>query len=564
MNGLLLNGENCKRMLFKDFNSYFWFFLVVGIAVNAVALFTSVMDMDSALYASIAKTISLSGDWTNLISYGDDWLDKPHLPFWITALSFNLFGISAFAYKLPSFLVFLLGVFYLYKLTALFCDKKIAQVASLLYLVSLHVLLANFDVRAEGYLTTFIVAGLYYLCKTYRNEGWHNVILAALFCAAAVMTKGIFVLLTLCGGFVIYWMTTKQWKQFINWRWWLILLLTMLFITPELYCLYIQFDLHPEKIVFGNQQVSGLKFFFWDSQFGRFFNTGPIKGKGDISFFIHTTLWAFLPWSVALVMGLIAFLKRFKQQIRNEIMILVWSAVCTFLLFSLSKFQLPHYIVILFPHFGIFAAMYLISLQKNSEKRLLMWTVWVMIAVIIIGIILLMVYFPFFNLWLVAGIILTLLFALTAFRKAEWLNRFLWRSICFSLICSLFFASFIYGTILQYNAGMNAAQWINKNYPDNQVVMLDCKNHSMAFYLQADFKTKQQLTEADFTNSNQPLLLFCPISSLSNIDSQRIDVELLQEFDYYRITILTSKFISAQSRPSQLKKYAVAKCCILQ
>jgi len=427
----------------------------------------------------------------------------------------------------------------------------------------LHVLLANFDVRAEGYLATFIIAGLYHLYKTYQNKGWYNLILAALFCAAAVMTKGIFVLLTLCGGFLLYWITTKQWKQFINWRWWLILLLTFLFITPELYCLYLQFDLHPEKIIFGNQQVSGLKFFFWDSQFGRFFNTGPIKGKGDISFFIHTTLWAFLPWTVAFIMGMVTFFKRIKQQISKEIMILVWSAVCTFLLFSLSKFQLPHYIVILFPHFGIFTAMWLVSLQKNREKRILTWATWVMIAVIIAGIILLMVYFPFFNIGLAIGMILAVLLSLVGFCKAEWLSRFLWRNICFSFICSLFFASFIYGTVLQYNAGMNAAQWINQNYPNEQVVALDCKNHSMAFYLQADLKKQSHITKDDFTNPDQTLLLFCPLSSLSNVDSQNINVEILQEFDYFRVTMLTSKFISSQSRPSQLKKYAVVRCTML-
>ncbi|MCL2683594.1 MAG: glycosyltransferase family 39 protein [Bacteroidales bacterium] len=555
-----MNYRNTKNLfLITSQDFHFRIFLVVGIAINAVALFTGVMDQDSALYASIAKTISQSGDWVNLFSYGDDWLDKPHLPFWITALSFNIFGISAFAYKLPSFLIFLLGVFYLYKLTSLFCHKKVAQMATIIYLISLHVLLANFDVRAEGYLTTFIIAGLYYLCKIHQGNGGYNMILAALFCAAAVMTKGIFVLLTLCGGFLLYWITTKQWKQFIHWRWWLILLLTLLFMAPELYCLYMQFDLHPEKTVFGNQQVSGLKFFFWDSQFGRFFNTGPIKGKGDISFFIHNTLWAFLPWSIALVMGLIAFLKRFKQQVSKKIMILVWSAVCTFSLFSLSKFQLPHYIVILFPHFGIFVAMWLTSLQKEREKQILMWSVWVLITAIIAGIVLLMVYFPFFNTWLATGMILAVLLALTGFRKTEWLNRFFWRNICFSFLCSIFFVSFIYGTILQYNAGMNAAQWINQNCPNEQVIMLDCKNHSMAFYLQENFKTQQQITKADFTDANQSLLLFCPLSSLSKIDSQNLNVEILQEFDYFRITILTAKFISAQTRPSQLKKYVVVR-----
>ena len=44
--------------------------------------------------------------------------------------------------------------------------------------------------------------------------------------------------------------------------------------------------------------VSGIRFFFWDSQFGRFFNTGPIKGSGDPFFYFHTPVsYTHLNWS---------------------------------------------------------------------------------------------------------------------------------------------------------------------------------------------------------------------------------------------------------------------------
>ena len=547
-----------KQLNLKS-NRNFLFFLLAVVAINAISLFTVVMDQDSALYAAIAKTMTQSGDWVNLFSFGNDWLDKPHLPFWITAFSFQLFGISSFAYKLPSVLICFLGVFYLYKTAKLFYNEKVAQIASIIFLTSLHLILANFDVRAEGYLTTFSIAGFYYLYKVYKNGEWYNIILAAFFCAAAVMTKGIFVLLTLIGGFVLYWLTTKQWRQFINWRWWLILLLTTLFIMPELYCLYVQFDLHPEKTVYGNQGVSGLRFFFWDSQFGRFFNTGPIQGKGDISFFIHSTLWAFLPWSVALIMGGIAFCKRLKNQLNQEIMMLVWSAVLTFLLFSFSKFQLPHYIVILFPHFAVFIAIWLTTSLKNSEKKVLTCAMWIMIIVLAILIIFLSIIFPFFNLWLFSAIVLTVLLALIGFRKAEWVKRLLWQGICFAFLGAMFWSQFIYGTIQQYNAGMNAAQWINQNYQNEKVIMVGCKNMSMAFYLQSEYETKATFMVEDFSQ-DKSVLLFCPLTSIEEIDTQNIEVEILQEFDYYRITILTSKFLSGKNRPEKLKKYVVARC----
>jgi 4-amino-4-deoxy-L-arabinose transferase-like glycosyltransferase len=66
------------------------------------------------LYATISKHIALSGDWINLFGDDHDWLDKPHFHFWITAFSFKLFGITAFAYKLPAFIFWLGGIWFTY------------------------------------------------------------------------------------------------------------------------------------------------------------------------------------------------------------------------------------------------------------------------------------------------------------------------------------------------------------------------------------------------------------------------------------------------------------------
>jgi 4-amino-4-deoxy-L-arabinose transferase-like glycosyltransferase len=32
-----------------------------------------------------------------LFLQGDDWLDKPRLPFWLSAISFSIFGFSTWA-----------------------------------------------------------------------------------------------------------------------------------------------------------------------------------------------------------------------------------------------------------------------------------------------------------------------------------------------------------------------------------------------------------------------------------------------------------------------------------
>jgi 4-amino-4-deoxy-L-arabinose transferase-like glycosyltransferase len=59
---------------------------------------------------------------------GTDWLDKPHFPFWITAISFKLFGISNWSYKLPAIIFTLIGALYTWKFAIrLYADKIIAN-----------------------------------------------------------------------------------------------------------------------------------------------------------------------------------------------------------------------------------------------------------------------------------------------------------------------------------------------------------------------------------------------------------------------------------------------------
>src|SRR5512137_33556 len=90
--------------------------LALAVAVNFSGLFLTIIGVDGTLYASIARTMALRGNFVELTANGTDWLDKPHFPFWITALSFQAFGFSNWSYKLPAILFLLGGAGYTYLL----------------------------------------------------------------------------------------------------------------------------------------------------------------------------------------------------------------------------------------------------------------------------------------------------------------------------------------------------------------------------------------------------------------------------------------------------------------
>jgi hypothetical protein len=87
---------------------------------------------------------------------------------------------------------------------------------------------------------------------------------------------------------------------------------------PSFMRLYIQFDLHPEKTVFDRHNVSGIRWFLWDSQFGRFVNNGPIKHKNPAMFsFLYIPCYGhFYPGACCFITQFTKALKAFGKRLR--------------------------------------------------------------------------------------------------------------------------------------------------------------------------------------------------------------------------------------------------------
>ncbi len=362
--------------------------------INAAAMLSPVINGgDSITYAALSQYIALNNDWASLMLDGKDWLDKPHLPFWITALFFKVGGISAFTYILPGFLFHLIGGYYTYRIARLFYGRDTAWLSVLVYVSVYHLMDSSIEVKAETYLTAFIMGACYYWLRYDAQSRIKYLLLGAAFSACAVMTKGVFTLITISSGLVCMWLYQKQWGKLWSGKWLLAFALSLLFTVPEVIALYVQFDAHPEKLVFGQTQVSGIKFFLWDSQFGRFFNTGPIKNQdGHVWYFVSVFLWAFLPWVAVFVAAMVSGVRQFwagGTAARAHFIFLCGAFFITFLLFSATKFQLDHYTVILFPFAAILCGKFLTEHLAQSDGgkplRIAQWVLTILLAGLSIG-----------------------------------------------------------------------------------------------------------------------------------------------------------------------------------
>jgi len=533
----------------KDWlDKWFYWLLLLGICVNASGLVLPVMEPDGALYATISKTMVLSGDYINLKVQGKDWLDKPHFPFWMTALSFRVFGINGFAYKLPAFLFWLSGAYFIFAWSKKLYNVQTARLSVLIYLAVEHLIISNNDVRAEPYLTGLIVAAAYFYYRTYKENKWIFIIPASLFLAAAVMTKGIFIAVILASGFIAEWIIKKNWNEFLNLRWWLAIILLILFITPELYCLFIQFDLHPEKILFGHTHVSGIRFFFWDSQFGRFLNTGPIKGEGDVLFYTHTLMWSFLPWSVFVILMMVSRIRNVSRPAdSNTDYINPFIFVTGFIIFSLSQFQLPHYLNILYPFLSIMVSYFLINLDNRVYHRTISYVQNILFCLFFFFAIVLAVIFGLHNLLLICLVLATLAFSIYRFFPGNQLVNIFGRSFSAVLVLSLFLNTLFYPEIFKYQSGMKAASFLKKNNMTGPVYTFTELIPEFAF----EFYSAEPvylLKQSDLYGLKENIRVFAPKIKIDSLRNEGFTIQDTLIFPHFHVSKLNGTFLDSRTR----------------
>ncbi len=535
------------------------FAALVGVAalINLSGLLLPIMESDGTLYAQIAKTMAQTGDFVHLIVRNRDWLDKPHFPFWITALSFMAFGVSDAAYKLPALVFFGAGVVYTYQFARLSYPKLVAQLAVLILLTAYHIVLSNNDVRAEPFLLGLVMGAVYHFYRLSLQSHWYDLWLGALLAGCAMMTKGPFVLLIIGAGPVLHWLLTEQWRELLRPRWYAAIALSFAFALPEIWCLYEQFDRHPEVVVFGQTGVSGVRFFFWDSQFGRFFNNGPIRGAGDPTFFLHTQLWAFLPWPLLLYIAVgqaIARLLRRQKALVEYVSLGV--GLAGFLLFSASRFQLPHYMNIIYPFYAVLTAQFLAGLKPVSLR------IWVVIqtgiAVLLVG---LAVLLPVWMQQLLPAVPLVLLGAgLVAywFPRAD-LTGLVGRCVGAALLTYAVINVVMFPTMFPYQAGMQAAKFLNAHSAMRPAGVYRDNAYSYEFYLNTPvtFLPTDSLMARQVANG--PVWVFTQPANLDSLRRQGYCVKLVERFNYFQISQPAPAFLNPSTRQAQTTPFVVAE-----
>jgi len=321
-------------------------------------LFLQIMEVDAAQYAAMAMEMLKTKSYLKLYDGGTPYLDKPPLHIWLAALSFYIFGISDFVYRIPSFLASILAIYCTYQLARQWYNSSIANWAALMLAGCQAFFLFNQDVKTDNLLTSMVIFSIWQLSGYIRTSRPINFILGFIGVGLAMLAKGPIGFMVPVAALGSHLLLQRGWKRIFNWRWLFGLPIILLILFPFLIGLYQQWGLY------------GLKFFFWTQSFGRITGESEWNNHADPFFFEHTFLWSFLPWTFC---ALIALYLSCKELVLNSFKInkedegiTLCGFILMFIALSLSKYKLPHYIFVLFPLMAIMTARWVYELWDKK------------------------------------------------------------------------------------------------------------------------------------------------------------------------------------------------------
>jgi 4-amino-4-deoxy-L-arabinose transferase-like glycosyltransferase len=173
------------------------------------------LDDADATHANAARHIILSGDWVTLHVNGIRYLEKAPLPYWLTAISFKIFGFNTFATHLPQ----AIGVLLLALLGYLWADRafgsRTAFYTGIATLTAAGVFLFTRILIPEVLLSLFLCAALYCMLEALETlrPRYAYALWTAL--ALAVLTKGLVALVFFFGAALLYLILSGE---FHRWR----------------------------------------------------------------------------------------------------------------------------------------------------------------------------------------------------------------------------------------------------------------------------------------------------------------------------------------------------------
>ena len=515
-----------------------WLAVIMIVALGSVL---DVMEVDAAQYASMSRVMSVSPDWLQLHWREHDYLDKPPLLFWLSALSFKLFGVHNWSYKLPSILFAFAGVYATFRFTRLFHTVEVARTAALMWASSAAFVLMTNDVRCDTILTACVMLAIWSGAEYLQHRRWKHLIACSIAVALGMLAKGPIGLMAplLALGLPLF--VRKRWSALRDPRLLVVPVIVGFCLIPMCIGLYQQHGMH------------GIRFFFWEQSFGRI--TGASRWNDDSTplFFTHEVLWQLLPWTLFALAGLFSDARAWIRKGASSLQEIttLCGAVAVFLAMSFSRYKLPHYIYPILPLLCVIAARQLhrglprsLIIAQNALALLLLIAPVVLLARTVAG---------GGAAWACVLLSSALLAGLVWWRGRD-KERELGPSLIAVVMCAFVLNVFVYPFLLRFQANAMAGHWVHdRTIPTERFFGFRAGGAALDFYSWREVPwlgQPEQIKEV----MGPGLVVYTDVEGKAMLENAGLGADSVITYEQYPVQSLDLRFFDPMERISLLDR----------
>lgn len=312
---------------------------------------------DEARCALIAREMLATGDWVVPHLLNEPYFNKPPLYFWVLAGSMKLFGQSEWALRLPSALIAAGMVVLTGQLAGQLFGRRAAWLAGATFAVCVGSIMASRVVRMDMLLALWIMAALLCWSRAHllgRSRNWYIAMYVCM--ALGCLTKG--PIAVLLPGLIIglHVASGRQWRSLRDMH---IPLGALIVIAIFGTWVILMTARHPEYP----------RAFFWGQNLDRFAGSGAdaseqVLGRLTV---LGSFAGALLPWTA--LVGLASWRLRPRRGIPPAERFLWTWGLAVLVFFSLSKGQLPNYVLPALPSTFALLGAYLAPSDGSRRER---------------------------------------------------------------------------------------------------------------------------------------------------------------------------------------------------
>ena len=113
---------------------------------------------------------------------------------------------------------------------------------------------------------------------------------------------------------------------------------------------------------------------------------------------------------------------------------------------------------------------------------------------------------------------------------------------------------------MQYQSGMVAARWLKENNYKAPYAMYNTFFHSFEFYANGEPTWLYNMDDLKkFSTVHQPCIIYASNEKVDSLKQAGVQLKPLQQFDYFRISMLTGEFLNPATRSNATIKTSLVR-----